>query len=1150
MLLSVILVVCGSLFSIAAFAETTQPVSPERLDYIDEGSLDNTGKEKDTSDLVTEALNGGKEVPDSEKGRMVSNDSMWTIYAQFIMSSSKKNEKGSEDKKDGGIIGDAISSVIGDGGVSLDVPYNKMNSLSNEIRGKKDGEEDKSGTQVASFLSTYSNYNYIDTVSGNRIASETSNGFVYILKQIAGMLIMGSLTLYYITFAWLKLIVNGMTEINPFRILGFGDENVILKNPISRALQTFFSELGLNNAFFTALADFGLIFIVGIFGYSMMKYLSDKNLEGVWKTLRKFGVQIFTMFAMIPILMLIYSEVGKGIKQMTEETSVNSNLASQYILNVRGWAASQNLAPQGLNSTTVPESTTDKGFIDSTYDPASSRSMIADLNRTTYNSLYGKGLSKETGYDLVRNWMGNSNFNVNTYFGDLNRGQTAGGDRLLPAHTNFKTHYPKMEYKDIEYAMWSGTQNINEELRDVTNEQFKPDKDVGVENRSTFSTQSVALMLQSSFDGGGAHFYAYNLAPSGLQGNMKNLSTVKTEWKSYTMPGDGPLGVFGSAVSLTAKSLGFAILTIACILALLTVNLFETAGRFFKSLLKAVGFGNFNQSVASFMLALAFLVSGLIAFLLPTLFINFITAIVGAFNKASNNIVPSGILEIITGVATLFLCTYLGWGANVGGKRVSPVKAFIGIPNDMALAFADRIDMMSGDDVKRGFTQGMRGAKQAGKRSTSNATKTASDTVKVGGRKLRRGATEATMTGAKEAVAGMAAGGVAGAVVARSKGAVKGGYSGYTGKGSKTQKAQVKDNAKATMDEYKDGRNERELTTAEKLYGRNNEHSYPVESAGETVSRSDDNHIVSDDDAHPVESAGGIGQEDGDMKQSLNGRRSVGNSGTSVPTGVAGGAAKAGKYSQLPERNKALETASNANEYARKLKYTQNGEALAMNTESAKSQLRDTEFVNEKGQVDHEKIKKFKSDYSKSLESGDVTPQIKEKNDRLDKAYRSGAAELYDKQNKSYNEISSQSGGGSVANKDKPIVTNTKPTENMRNRTISNDSKTSGASEPSSTPKFNHRRETPTEVSEKRTQGSLGIQGQDKQPVDRTAEESRNNVNNNSQGRINRTERLNKRPRPETIREQRIRAQQKRLDKARRLKEQLKNRSNTPDYRE
>lgn len=927
-------------------ANKTGAEAVKTLPSLDEGvteKIEKDAKNKDdnseNADLLQERLNQDE----SAKSEGVSDLSVWTMYARFIMTSAQKDEAkkgGKEDKNalekafDG-----AISGIIGDGGVTLDIPYKKMYSLSNELRGKKGDDKDTSGTQLASFLGTYSHYNYIDTVSGNRIASTTSNGISFVLKMIAGFIIVTSLAVYYMINSLLSLLVNGMIEINPFKILGFGDDkNIALENPIAKGIQTILYEIGLDDTFFTVITEFGLIFVVAFFGFKLMKYLSDKDFTGVWKTLQKFGIQIFTMFAMIPIIMLIYSEAAKGIKAMNEETSVNSNLASQYILDVRGWAASQNLSPAGINSKAFPSSNASKEYIDNTFSPISSRQMIADINRQTYQTLYGEGLGKKIGFDLVQNWSMNENFNVNTYFGDIQRGTLPNGDTELPAHTDFLTYYPNASYKDIEYAIWSGTQNVNDKLRDVKNPQFKPKEPIGVYEKVTFSTQSVALMLQSSFDKSGTHFYAYNLAPTGMQGNMKNLSTVKTEWKTHTMPGEGSLGIFASGLSLTAKSLGYAILGIGCIIALLTVNLFETAGRFFKSLFKAIMFGDFNQAVALLFISISFLVSSLIAMLLPSLFVNFITVLTGAINLVTQNFLPSSILEMIGGIATLYLCYKVGWGGKVGTKKISPAKAIIGIPSEMAIGFADRVDMMSGQNIGDGFKQGMRGAEYKGRQNTRELGKAAANSSQNARRRLKGGSKGVVMTGAKEAAKGFVTGGVGGAAAGGAVGAAKGGY-----KGMKTPETGAKLSASGLKKNIKEGHQEGQKKKQQKEM----ESSYTTYRSG-----------------NPSLGAKNVSLED-----------------------------RKNNFSNTEYNN--LKGSSNADEFKNNLSSSSNGESVAYNTPSGRTALQGTEFVDDKGSVSNQKVQAFKTEYQQAEKDGKVTDEMKQKKEQLDNSFNAGAEQLY-----------------------------------------------------------------------------------------------------------------------------------------------------------
>lgn len=62
-------------------------------------------------------------------------------------------------------------------------------------------------------------------------------------------------------------------------------------------------------------------------------------------------------------------------------------------------------------------------------------------------------------------------------------------------------------------------------------------------------------MLQTSFEDHATNFYAYNIPPTGIQGQAKNMSTVKTEWREYTMPGEGLLGKSGSYMAMITQAI-------------------------------------------------------------------------------------------------------------------------------------------------------------------------------------------------------------------------------------------------------------------------------------------------------------------------------------------------------------------------------------------------------------------------------------------------------------------------------------------------------------------------------------------------------------------------------------------------------------------
>src|SRR5699024_12787618 len=68
-------------------------------------------------------------------------------------------------------------------------------------------------------------------------------------------------------------------------------------------------------------------------------------------------------------------------------------------------------------------------------------------------------------------------------------------------------------------------------------------------------------------------FYADNFAHKNNQAKLKNLSTVKTEWKEISMPGDGIVGGIGSWLSLISPSLSYVLLASAVLMALFTTTM-------------------------------------------------------------------------------------------------------------------------------------------------------------------------------------------------------------------------------------------------------------------------------------------------------------------------------------------------------------------------------------------------------------------------------------------------------------------------------------------------------------------------------------------------------------------------------------------------
>lgn len=668
----------------------------------------------------SEKWSGNKEVDENEsdKNMDLEDDSIWTIYAQFIMQTKindKAKKKQKEQKKSWlektvhKAYKGSMGGIIGNGGTYLDIPYNKMYSLGNSVR-KDKKEEDSVGTQMASFLSTYSHYGYIKTMSGQKAVASSKDSAAGIGRGVFGAFISIALVIYAAINQLLRWFIDALISTNPIALLGIGDSEIVDKNPISSALHHFFENIGLTSKFWDKLATAGLSIVTIICISLIMWFVMTGSRHRAAKTLKEWIVRTLGIVVAATLVLYFSSAMGKQVKSLYDNQHIDDNIVMKYIFNTRGWAASSNLSPNGLKNYSFPNAKADSGHIDKDFDPIRSRDLISDINDTTYSTLYNMDGGK-AGFDLLNTWMGNNNFNVNTYIGDINRGNLPNGDASLPAFDNYKLEFggknPKdWENSNIEYSMWSATQHIDDELKKVDSKYFKPESTVGVRQQDSFSTQSVVLMLQSSFDNKGASFYGYNISPTGLQGKAKNQTTVKTEWKEATLPGDGGIGVAGSYVGLASDAITVIIIGMGVFLALLSLNFFEAFKRIGINLGLVVGMGSPYALMSLFVLSIMFVVSLLVAGMATGVFISLASELAKVMDKVTLGYIPSGFIDMVVSLAKMFFA-YIFAIRKPRSGMYPPLKSFVGFPlTSVAFPYDDKVKRMSGkmgNQGKAGF---------------------------------------------------------------------------------------------------------------------------------------------------------------------------------------------------------------------------------------------------------------------------------------------------------------------------------------------------------------------------------------------------------------------------------------------------------------
>lgn len=627
---------------------------------------------------------------------------IWTLYARLVMGGKDIEE----DAKATGQV-----KLLGQGGVSADFPFTDISKNGNDLTG------DNSGTHLSAFLATYSYYGYIETVSGNAIASGVSS-FLGGLGRAVGSLIAGiALGISAIAEAINNVLATFFMSLNPLALLGFGDSTSV-SNPISDAITSLLSNLGLNNAFFKSITALAMVIFTAIMAIKVISMLSSNGVsKGVMEPVKKWFVRILVLGVVLPIMYSFMAVIIEQVQQSKDDGELTTSVVSGYIINTRLWASTQNLAPDSrLGSGVIPNATinSDPKFIDTDYEPSRQKKLIEKINQTSYASYGGSLQPDAVGMALIKEWSGNDTFNINTYAGDVNIAKNDAFMKTIPA-VNPLANEGIDEPTDLSGYIWSSDQNVidgNRLPNGKGNEtEFDATAKWGVADNATFSTQSVALLLQSEISSSGTKFYSYNLAPSGVQGAAKNMSTVKTEWRTASLVGHGALGKFGAWLAMVSESLVQAVYYLACAWVLFTISLVDILKRMFRRIFEVAVFASIPASAGLLAISLALIVVAVMAMSLPSVLIS----VSRAFATTAVGLLPSsflidGLQNMITALFTLGTC----WLIAIPSKKrdITIIKTIMSLPLELAKGLDKRASLVMGgrNDAVRiadGIAQGM-----------------------------------------------------------------------------------------------------------------------------------------------------------------------------------------------------------------------------------------------------------------------------------------------------------------------------------------------------------------------------------------------------------------------------------------------------------
>ncbi|HAQ6468811.1 TPA: hypothetical protein IX611_001745 [Enterococcus faecium] len=621
---------------------------------------------------------------------------VWTLYARILMGDKEVNDSAAKTGQ---------MNLLGQGGISADFPYSDISKQGNAIAGGH------AGTQLASTLATYNYYGYIETVSGNAIASQASSFIGGIGRTLGSFIGSISLILSNIAESINELLGKFFMSMNIFSLMGWGKGGSDVSNPVSKALTSLLNNLGLNNQLFKAIASLSMLFFTAILGYQGMKLLSKEgvNSKGLSPVLEKWIVRIFVLFVFLPVAGSLLGVYINGIQSAKEDGKLPTNVVGDYIINTRLWASTQNLAPSSDTGGNVPNGkpTSEIKFVDTDYEPSKKSEMIRMINTSSYARQNNDLDSNSVGMALLKEWSSNDTFNVNTYAGDVN---VAENDAYMGRAPAVWTGYNLGDGKEgnaikkptnLNGYIWSANQNVTDDNRKPdgkgTTNNFDATQPWGVANNATFSTQSVALMLQSALDTSGSKFYAYNIAPSGIQGSAKNMSTVKTEWRTASLVGHGAMGKFGSWLAMNAESIVLAVLYLACAWAMFNVNIVKAFKREFVRVWEVVLTGSLAAGAGVMAISLGVVTTSLIGLQLPIFLITFVRAFGDtAVGFIPNTLLGDGVANIVRSAMVLGVGYLLVFKK---GEKVNNnlINMLIGLPLEVAFGFDERAKLLFGN---------------------------------------------------------------------------------------------------------------------------------------------------------------------------------------------------------------------------------------------------------------------------------------------------------------------------------------------------------------------------------------------------------------------------------------------------------------------
>lgn len=961
---------------------------------------------------------------------------LWTNYAEILMASTikknknkkqkaqeKENNKTITEKVTGAVTApfeNKINGIIGKGGVQLEIAYSKMAAISRTIDARKNADipdhkpSGRAGKLTASYLATFDHYNYFETVSGNKVASDGKGFISKASRLVAGGIATVGLLLFYLVNQVQDWIADAITTINPYTLFGFSSIGSVetSDNPVMKALNNVVKFLGFNKTLTYSVMALGITSITVFYTLQFLMRLPRGRVKGGLETVKNLFIRIAVIVILMTFMSLSAYAINSFLKELKHSTRIGSSTVVSHLYDVKSIASGTNLSPSGGVTTEKPTAGMEDNYIDTKFDPSISRTRMAEANKnanyilhTTSKDAQGQ---KKLGFELLERYMAMDNFNVNNYMADLRRSksQTGTGVLLPGVYTyanDFSTKKEKANPQTIELSMWSATQNADSKLRDPNNKNFRaeettgvsPGEETGVVNNSTFSTQSVALMLQSSFDGDSAKFYAYNLGPKGEQVGLKTQSTVKTEWRTVTLPGKGVVGSFASWLSMVSESISYTLVSLAVLMAIFNTNLLMGYILFIKQAFRTLFTGSVNSAMATFLLYLGTTFSTVIALYIPDVFNVLLTSISSGFANALKSYIPPAFIEILTALFLIYFAFYVGWKGRIKPMDETPVRVSCTLLTRAAMSFESKVKEM---DASGGAVDFKRASKGAFKEASDKFAEVKDGTV----RQVKEGigtytnkgvgsAKGAYMGATQGAIVGMKSGNPIRTFSGAAKGTMSGMKTGYINAEHAKDDNKLKGQVREGITNSSLMRKENGMYAGRQLKKEQHREGIRKNALNNyTKAKASDSHEYQNRDLSKTVS---VPINDDAKSQYLHSERSYRT--FKATQEAAYSSDNDGNPLFTGKEMRELKKSEDMESFVGNLKATQKGNQYALDTESAKEALIDSQFLDDKGNVDVEKINRFEQELDKKHASGTITDEDMKNKALIDSAFVSGASEKY-----------------------------------------------------------------------------------------------------------------------------------------------------------